>query len=801
MAVLYESAALPENEGGATFACHAARKAFSSPSACRGVLRGGLRLRYDRPLDPWNLKRIIPAKETARRRILRRAFSSGSPIWVGHVQHMQQPTRILLLALGFGATAGLSAQTHPGADPAALLPGAPITLEELRVTADLWESPLDRIAASVSVYDEPFLRNRAVRHFGDLVDQIPNLTWTGGTSRPRYLQIRGIGENSQYEGETPDSAVRFLVDDLDFTGLGTVGSAFDVRQVEVLRGPQAGAFGANAAGGVVRLVTNAPTPFWSGRLEASLGEDALRAGGFAVGGPLVDHDPHRLMMRLAVHQHESRGFRRNLTLNRYTNARDEFHARLRLVWNPNDLWTWESTVFFADVNNGFDEFALDNNGRYTYSDQPGRDEQDSIAASLRGTYRGWDHARLTSVTSAAWTDSVYSYDDDWTAASYQGFSDLRRDRTVFNQELRLDSVNGDRAAGWIDRWTLGGFYSRVDEDSHYRNEDPGNLRLLDTRYRSENYAAFGQVAHDLTPAARLILGLRGERIELQGNGLRNRFRRSRDAWDPTGVVSPRFNDTMVGGKLTFEHDLSPQTLVFGSVTRGYKAGGINVDARIDPTTDPLTYETEYLWNWEAGVRGHALEQRLRGELVGFYLRRQDTQVRDSAGFGGSYRFFTDNANRAEVRGMEASGAWAVTEELSLRASLALMSSSIDTFVLSNGNQGGGRRLANTPRYGYTLGAHYQMPQGFFATAEWVGRGSHFDSNNHDEQRRAFGIVNASLGYHWGQWTFTLWGRNVFNERYDKRVFLFGNEPPDYLPARYTTRADPRQMGVSATWQF
>ena len=167
------------------------------------------------------------------------------------------------------------ASTQPGAGPAA----ETVQLDPVLVTADLWASPLARIPASVTVFDEAALRAGSVRHFGDLVDQVPNLTWTGGTSRPRYLQIRGVGENSQFEGETPDSAVRFLVDDLDFTGLGTVGSAFDVSQIEVLRGPQAGAFGANAAGGVVRLVTNAPTPYWTGRTEATVGGDALVSGG------------------------------------------------------------------------------------------------------------------------------------------------------------------------------------------------------------------------------------------------------------------------------------------------------------------------------------------------------------------------------------------------------------------------------------------------------------------------------------------------------------------------------------------
>jgi iron complex outermembrane recepter protein len=674
-------------------------------------------------------------------------------------------------------------------------------LEAVRVTADLWESPVDRIAASVSVLDESTLRAASIRHFADVVDQIPNLTWTGGTSRPRYFQIRGIGENSQYEGETPDSAVRFLVDDLDFTGLGTLGSTFDVRQIEVLRGPQAGAFGANAAGGLIRLVTEAPTPFWSGRVEATIGGDDLRSGGLAFGGPLTAARPDQLMMRLAVQQLESDGFRRNRTLQRDTNARDEFTARLRLAWNPASAWRWESSVLFSDVNNGFDEFALDNNGYWTESDQPGRDEQRSVAASLRGTYLGWQDLRLTTITSGSWIDSVYSYDDDWTAASYQGFSDLRRDRTSASQELRLDSVPVADAWGAIDRWTLGAFFSRTDETSVYTNEDPGNVRGLRTRYQSDQQALFGQLAHDVTSRTRLVLGLRTEWVDLKGDGTRTRFRKSRGTFDPEAFLQPRFDDRLFGGKITLEHDLSDRHLGFASITRGYKAGGINVDARINPASDPLTYASERLWTYEVGLRGHALEQRLRGEVVAFHVTRHDTQVRDSAGFGGSYRFFTDNAGRARVTGLEASAAYALTRELSLHGSLALMDSQLDPFTLANGNTGGGRRLANTPRHGTTLGLRYEGETGWFGSVEWVNRASQYDSNNQDEARQAFDVVNGSVGYAWAGWRVTVWVRNAFDENYQKRVFFFGNEPPDYLPQRYETRADPRQVGVTLGYRF
>ncbi len=704
-----------------------------------------------------------------------------------------------IAALLPAVTAATPGPTRPGVTAAT----PAVALEPLRVTADLWESPLERIPASVSVFDETALQSAAVRHFGDLADQVANLTWTGGTSRPRYLQIRGIGENSQYEGETPDSTVRFLVDDLDFTGLGSLGGAFDLRQIEVLRGPQAGAFGANAAGGVVRLVTQEPTPYWTGRVDATAGGDGLREGGFALGGPLLaGARPERLMMRLAVHQHDSDGFRHNVTLNRPANARDEFSARLRLAARPAGPWRWDGAVLYSNLNNGFDEFALDNNGRLTFSNRPGRDEQDSLAASLRGTLAGPGPVRITTVTSASRVDSVYSYDDDWTAASYDGFSDLRRRREVLAQELRLDSAAGrNGTAAGLERWTLGAYVARTDETGTYTNEDPGNVRGLRTHYRSDHQALFGQIARALSPRTRLVLGLRAERVDLAGDGTRTRYRRSRGTFDPEVAFQPRFDDLMAGGKLSLEHDLNGRQLVFASVTRGYKAGGINVDARLNPPSDPLTYGTEDLWNFEAGLRGHALDRRLTGELTAFHLERRDTQVRDSAGFGGSYRFFTANGRGAHVSGLEASGTLALNRAWTLHATLAHLESELDRFVLASGTPAGGRRLANTPRHGHSLALSYRDPRGFFGRLEQIGRSTQYDSNNQNESRRAFHLLHANIGYSWDQWTVTAWGRNLTDTRYEKRVFYFGNEDPDYVPSRYESRADPRQFGVTVGYRF
>ena len=704
---------------------------------------------------------------------------------------MRLPTQILLLGaiLTNGARANETAPAPAPEAPAAA--DKPVELDPVYVTADLWETPLEKTTASVSVYDGAALDASGVRHFGDLADQIPNLTWTGGTARPRFFQIRGIGENSQFEGETPDSAVAFKVDDLDFTGLGGIGSTFDVRQIEVLRGAQAGAFGANAAGGVIQIVTNDPTPDWNGHAELTVGVDNLRETGVAAGGTLTPKNPEELMIRVAVQHSESDGFRRNVRLHRDTNARDEDMARVKLTWNPNELWRWDATVFSALADNGYDEFALDNNGGHTYSDQPGRDEQRSVAGSLRGVYSGWQDARLTLVTSVSGTDSVYGYDADWTIGyaddpdgpagplppTYEDwFSDLRRDRRVYSQEVRVDSVAEQDALGWIDRWTLGVYGSALNEKGRY--SDP--FTLMPTRYESGNAALFGQLGHDFGAADRLTFGLRGEWIQADSN------------------IAPRFDDTLWGSKLAWEHDFTANQTGFVSATRGYKAGGVATDARLG-AADPRTYESETLWTYEVGLRSQALEKRLTNRATAFWTSRRDTQVRDSAGFGGNFYFYTDNGGDAETYGLEDEISYLFADHWSVYGSLALMDSDLDRFTLSNGTDvGGGRDLANVPAYGYSVGLRRAPIAGLFGNVELVARDHYYESNTHAEQRRAYEVVNASLGYAWPRWRVTAWVRNAFDEDYDKRVFFFDN---GFGAQRYESKADPRQFGVTAAYSF
>src|SRR6202167_2593777 len=132
--------------------------------------------------------------------------------------------------------------------------GAGDTLDEIVVTATLRPTPVADLAQSVTVLDSDTLRMAGVQHFEDVLGEIPDLNWAAGTSRPRFFQLRGIGEVEQYQG-APNPSVGFLIDDIDFSGVGMPATLFDTQQIEVLRGPQGTTYGANALAGLISVRT------------------------------------------------------------------------------------------------------------------------------------------------------------------------------------------------------------------------------------------------------------------------------------------------------------------------------------------------------------------------------------------------------------------------------------------------------------------------------------------------------------------------------------------------------------------
>jgi outer membrane receptor protein involved in Fe transport len=663
------------------------------------------------------------------------------------------------------------------------------TIDEIVVTADFRERTASELPASITVLHSDAIEGMAVQHFEELVNTIPNLNWSGDGHRARYFQIRGVGELEQYQG-APNPSVGFLIDDIDFSGIGTVATLFDMQQVEVLRGPQGTRYGANALAGLIYMRSAEPTAEFDGHLELSVGDDAMVAGGLAFGGGLSADD--KVTFRLSAHHHESNGYRDNAYLDRDdTNGREETSIRGRLRWLPNDAWRIDVTAMLADVNNGYDAFALDNS--YTMlSDKPGKDAQKSLGASVRAEFFGWDELTLTSITAIADSDMEFDFDadwgnqDSWAPVTYDYISLNDRKRSTVSQELRLASSN----------WLLG-FYSMWLEDEldtlnagdYYDPSFDFADSLFDplgSQYEANNVAVFGQYDHDLNEVTRLTAGIRAER-------------RSADYTDSRDLtMSPA--DSIWGGELTLSHDHSDRVTSYASLSKGYKAGGFNLG--IVPA-DLRAFSVEELWNLETGIKSSFLDGALQLNAALFVSRRIDQQVRTSLqlvpGDPASFIFITVNADRGDTLGFEADVSWYPTDSLRLYANLGLLDATFEDFDERPDLKGRGQ--AHAPDYTLAFGGSYRHPSGVFARLDVSARDEFYFDVSHDQESTAYELVNARLGYEASSWTIQLWARNLFNEDYAVRGFYFGNEPPDFPNTLYTRLGDPRQLGVTFDKRF
>ena len=686
----------------------------------------------------------------------------------------------------------------------------PQTLDEIVVTADFRDAKVTDIPASVSVIDAAQLRATTIEHFEEAIREVPNLNLSGEGSRARYFQLRGVGELEQYDG-APNPSLGFIVDDIDFSGLGSIGTLYDVDRVEVLRGPQGTRYGANALGGLIYIRSADPTPELSADFKADGGSDDLRALGAAVGGPLGD----KAGFRLSLHDFHEDGFRHNVFLGRNdTYGRDELGLHGKVNWKPSDRVSVDFAGLYVDVDNGYDAWAIAN-GFNTYSDKPGKDAQRSTAGSVR-VQAQLEKLDIVSITGVADTHATFSFDADWgndaywAPYTYDYVTSNVRDRRTYSQEVRVLSKPGAIANGRGD-WLVGVYALDLDETNDhldlgtYRDPFCGAECDLDldapvtSHYDATNVAVFGEVRLGLSERLDFTAGLRAEQ---------------RDAhYDDSSAVRFDPRDGMTGGELALSWRLASGRSAYVRVARGYKAGGFNISlAGVDFSTidnavitpNELQFGPEYLTSVESGYRFTSANGRLSAEADVFYARREDEQIKIPLqlrlGDPSSFLFVTTNAERATLSGVEGNFDWRATERLDFSAAVGLLDTKIEHFSLFPELEG--REQAHAPPYTFALGAEYRVPSGWFARVDLSGMGAFFYDYGYDIKSKPYTLTNLKVGRDWGRhWNASLWARNVFDTRYFVRGFYFGNQPPDFENELYTRLGDPRQYGFTLRYRF
>ena len=703
-------------------------------------------------------------------------------------------------------------------------------LDEIVVTATLRSTPAIDVPASVTVLDQQTLRDAGRTNFADVLGLIPNLNWAGDTSLPRYFQLRGIGELEQYQG-APNPSVGFLIDDIDFSGLGTAGTLYDLDQAEVLRGPQATRYGANALAGLIYLRSAEPTDIFYSRVDLSGGDYGTKSEGAVVSGPVDALDSG---FRVAAQHYYTNGYYRNLYLNRDdTNRQDENTVRAKWLYTPSERVRIELTALHVDIDNGYDAFAIDNS-RNTESDQPGVDSQHSTGVSVRAHYLPSDTLGLTVIGTYAKSIIKYSYDGDWgntvvwaPLATVDQYSEIQnRDRTTKTFELRL-GTESDRGFGWL----AGLYANQLDEtlsDLSLGDYQPlGSLvdpaddqsdNVIDSGYRARNLAVFGELDGDFAPGLRWSVGGRGERWSARYQGTTTDFLGTNTTYTNASVAATAIESVtpaslgpvndLWGGHVSLTYKLDADASLYATVSRGYKSGGFNLSQGLLPNQLAFNPETDV--NYETGYKAELLEHRLKLNADIFYLARRNAQIKSSLQSDpenpDTFVYYTGNAASGHNYGLESDVEWRATDRVTLSADLGLLQTYFENFV-QQGPAGGtmvsvSRELANAPHWQAAGNVTYRDPRGPFARVDVTGMGGYyFDLPPNQTTSHPYGLLNAKIGWETRRWSAYLSGRNLLDKRYPVRGFYFGDVPPNFPNELYVQLGEPRTWVASVSINF
>ncbi len=669
-------------------------------------------------------------------------------------------------------------------------------LDPIVVGADFRDKKLSQTTESVTVIGSEDLYDKSFEAFENVIGQAANVNFSTGASRAHYIQIRGIGERSQYA--TPvNPSVGIIIDGIDFSQSALGVTMFDVKQIEVLRGPQGTTFGANGMAGVINIESNEPTKELEGHLEATVGNYNTQAFGAAVGGTLIDDT---LLGRISIYQNSSDGFMDNDYLNRDdTQDIDELTIKTQLRWLVSDNHTIDLNYMHVDVDNGYDAWTLDNS-RTSYSDEPGKDTQKTDAFALKSTYQINPKMHLISKVSYSDSDLEYSYDEDWSYVGefdeslwpYSSFDQYLRDRKQTDVDVRLVSDEEGRIFNGSTDWTMGVYYKDFKEDMtrHYTYLD-GPFK---SKYKTQSTAGYGQLDHALNEKFTLVAGLRVEDWNSQ--------------YDDTDLVSIDSDEVLVGGKLGLNYQEADNRLYYINLSKGYKPGGVNPDNTL--TLEEKKYKTEDLWNLEAGLNSSHFDNQLISRLNIFYGKRRDQQVKSSVvqqRDDGSTQFvdYLTNAAKGSYYGLESELNYYPTDSLHLYSSIGLLHANFDTYhdpdpSAINMN---GRTPAQSPEYQYNVGFNYRFVEAWTWKANLEGKDSYYFSNRHNDKSDSYNLLHSSLEYIYDGWTASLWVRNITDKEYQTRGFgSFGNNPAKgYATELYTQQGDPRTFGLTVSYDF
>lgn len=603
-----------------------------------------------------------------------------------------------------------------------------------------------------------------------LSGRVPSLYVESTTGRifPRFY-IRGLGNIDFYLGAS--QPVSIIQDDIVEEHVVLKSNpAFDIAQVEVLKGPQGSLFGRNTTAGIVKFDSAQPSQTWQGQGSLSYGTFNSVNADVGIGGPVTSDGS--ISFRLSgLYQH-----RDDWISNTYNGPSDdgtvpgrnvlggfdERDIRLQLLAKPSDAlslrlsghyrdYAGTASIFYrGSIIRGTNQVPASFDRTIVRYDEAQNNPQAyrTGGVSFKADY-DFGPVTLTSITAWEHASGFSRGDTDGGAAADFGgvapnicaagcgqSQGRLRGLDQWTQEVRIASPNSGPF-----KWQIGGIYfdsrdlTEFDQRAFFLTSNvlgttpnPNNSVLL--RNINTSWAVFGQASYDFTDKLTLTGGVRVTNDSKDTNLLKT-ANTVANVSTFTGARRVKLSDTQPSWDVSLLYRADDTVSLYARVARGFR--GPTIQGRSAVFNAPFTTATsESNTSFEAGLKTVWLDNAVHFNLTGFYYYVDNIQLNGNDSNGNGVLF---NANKATGYGMEGELDVRPIKNLQITAGLSLLKTRIeDRNVFAQvGAAGGilsqtvlnpvtrvgnnfyaqidGNTLPNAPDYNLNISARYDLPIG------------------------------------------------------------------------------------------
>lgn len=735
-------------------------------------------------------------------------------------------------------------------------------IEEITVTAQRREQAASDVGVSITILNGDNLIDRGITSTADLAKIVPGFTAADSSLNVPVYSLRGVGINESTLAANATVAVAVGEVPLPYTAM-TPGAVLDIQRVEVLKGPQGTLYGLNATGGAINYVPNMPGDSFEAGGQFSYGRFNTLTQEAYVSGPLSDS----LRARIAISSAQGDAWQESYARSDSLGVTSKRSGRVLLNWinearglnidfmasgwiDQSDTPAAQAVAFrpqspgnVANVPQTFAEPLAPDSARaanWTPGLDYGRDDNFGQLALKAGVdlIRG---VRLLSTTAYSYYSQDALVDRDGIATTdYHAHVDGTIKSTY--QEIRLA---GDAEAL---TWSAGANYrdDKIDDDQlTYTGEStigkaaglPIPLNVIDSLQKVKAYAFFADGEYHFTDPLSVVAGVRYTRDRRNfagcsrdaGDGLSaaaftviaNSFRPEDDPIDPIlpgecatladdtfepGLVVGKLDEDNVAYKLGVNYRPADRSLLYASISRGYKAGSFpTIGTSFAIGEEPATQER--VDAYEVGFKALLLDRSLQLNGAAYYYDYKDKQLRGRVIVPvlGSLSKLV-NIPKSEIYGAELEAVWAPTTRLTFNGVVSYIETEIKEFtgvdLYNELVDFQGSDLNYVPTWSVNAGVDYHWPlsstrNGYVGSdLTYRSRTSGFLGDDPDMDIDAYATVDVRIGIESSdeRWRVGLFGNNVTDTYYWTSV----NRGSDTI-FRYA--AKPATYGISAALRF